>query len=160
MAFPRARQTPTTDPVNALLSFGYALLTNKVASVVQLVGFDHEVGYPHRSFYARPALALDRVEEFRPLIVDAVVLALLNRQMLTREDFLVELEASRLKDQQRKLFFTQLELRLNEPIIPPLSGYRTSYRRCLELQARLLAKTVTGEIDTYPPFLIRYGEFW
>ena len=61
---------PPTDAVNALLSFGYSLLTNKVASAVQLVGFDHFVGYLHSSFYGRPALALDLVEESRPIIVD------------------------------------------------------------------------------------------
>jgi CRISPR-associated protein Cas1 len=72
--FPGRVKRPPTDPVNALLSFGYSLLTNKVASAVQLVGFDHFVGYLHSSFYGRPALALDLIEEFRPIIVDAVVL--------------------------------------------------------------------------------------
>jgi CRISPR-associated protein Cas1 len=153
--FPGRVKRPPTDPVNALLSFGYALLTNKVASVAQLVGFDHFVGYLHSSFYGRPALALDLVEEFRPIIVDSVVLSLLNRRMLTPADFVVELGAYRLKDEQRKIFFTQFEERLNEEIRHPLFGYRTSYRRCLELQARLLGKTLTGEIDEYPPLLIK-----
>ncbi|MEO9060275.1 MAG: type I-D CRISPR-associated endonuclease Cas1d [Ktedonobacteraceae bacterium] len=146
---------PPTDPVNALLSFGYALLTNKVASAVQLVGFDHFVGYLHSSFYGRPALALDLVEEFRPIIVDSVVLTVLNNRMFTVNDFVVELGAYRLKDERRKVFFTKFEERLNEEMIHPLFGYKTSYRRCLELQVRLLAKVLTGEIDEYPPLLIK-----
>ncbi len=64
--FPGRVKRPPTDPVNALLSFGYSLLTNKIASAIQLVGFDHFVGYLHSSFYGRPSLALDLVEEFRP----------------------------------------------------------------------------------------------
>ena len=88
--FPGRVKRPPTDAVNSLLSFGYSLLTNKVASVVQLVGFDHFVGYLHSAVYGRPALALDLVEEFRPVIVDAVVLNLLNNRMLTPNDFVVE----------------------------------------------------------------------
>jgi CRISP-associated protein Cas1 len=153
--FPGRVKRPPTDPVNALLSFGYALLTNKVASAVQLVGFDHFVGYLHSSFYGRPALALDLVEEFRPIIVDSVVLTMLNKRILSLDDFVVELGAYRLKDERRKVFFTHFEERLNEEVIHPLFGYKVTYRRCLELQARLLAKVLTGEIDVYPPLLVK-----
>ena len=153
--FPGRVKRPPTDPVNALLSFGYALLTNKVASAVQLVGFDHFVGYLHSSFYGRPSLALDLVEEFRPIIVDSVVLTMLNKRMLTLNDFVVELGAYRLKDERRKVFFTHFEERLNEEVSHPLFGYKATYRRCLELQVRLLAKVLTGEIDEYPPLLIK-----
>lgn len=146
---------PPTDPVNSLLSFGYSLLTNKVASAVQLVGFDHFVGYLHSSFYGRPALALDVLEEFRPVIVDSVVLTLLNHRMLAPDDFIVELGAYRLKQEKRKVFFTQFEERLNEEILHPIFGYKVSYQRCIELQVRLLAKCLTGEIDEYPPFFVR-----
>ncbi len=153
--FPGRVKRPPTDPVNALLSFGYSLLANKVASAVQLVGFDHFVGYLHSSFYGRPSLALDIMEEFRPIIVDSVVVELLNHRMLTPADFVVELGAYRLKETKRNVFFTKFEDRLNEEIQHPLFGYKTSYRRCLELQTRLLAKVVTGEIDEYIPLLIR-----
>jgi CRISP-associated protein Cas1 len=152
--FPGRAKRPPTDPVNALLSFGYALLTTKVASAVQLVGFDHYVGYLHSSFYGRPALALDLVEEFRPVIVDSVVLGMLNNRMLIPKDFVIELGTYRLKDERRKVFFTKLEERLDEEVSHPIFGYKTSYRRCLELQGRLLAKCVTGEIEEYPPFLV------
>lgn len=153
--FPGRVKRPPTDPVNSLLSFGYSLLTNKVASALQLVGFDHFVGYLHSSVYGRPALALDLVEEFRPVIVDAVVLNILNNRMLTPNDFLIEVGAYRLKDEPRKVFFTRFEERLNEELVHPLFGYKVTYRRCLELQARLLAKTLTGEINEYPPLLIK-----
>ena len=153
--FPGRVKRPPTDPVNALLSFGYSLLTTKVASAVQLVGFDHFVGYLHSSFYGRPALAFDLLEEFRPSIVDSVVVNMLNHRMLTPTDFVVELGAYRLKDERRKVFFTKFEERLTEEIEHPIFGYKTSYRRCLELQARLLAKYITGEIEEYPPFLLR-----
>jgi len=153
--FPGRVKRPPTDPVNALLSFGYALLTNKVASAVQLVGFDHFVGYLHSSFYGRPALALDIMEEFRPVIVDSVVLTLLNNRMFTVDDFVVELGAYRLKDERRKVFFTKFEERLNEEINHPVFGYKVTYRRCVELQVRLLAKFITGEIEEYTPFYIK-----
>jgi CRISP-associated protein Cas1 len=120
-----------------------------------VVGFDHFVGYLHSSFHGRPSLALDLIEEFRPVIVDSVVVTMLNRRIVTPKDFVVELGAYRLKDERRSVFFTQLENRLDEEIQHPIFGYKTSYRRCLELQARLLAKTVTGEIDAYPPLQIR-----
>jgi CRISP-associated protein Cas1 len=145
---------PPTDPVNSLLSFGYSLLANKVASAVQLVGFDHFVGYLHSSFYGRPSLALDIMEEFRPVIVDSVVLTLLNNRMLTPNDFVIELGAYRLKDEKRKVFFTKFEEWLSEEVSHPVFGYKTTYRRCIELQGRLLAKCVTGEIEEYPPFLV------
>ena len=75
--------------------------------------------------------------------------------MFTVDDFVVELGAYRLKDERRKVFFTKLEERLNEEVSHPLFGYKATYRRCLELQVRLLAKVLTGEIDEYPPFLIK-----
>jgi CRISPR-associated protein Cas1 len=153
--FARRIKRPPTDPVNSLLSFGYSLLTNQVASAVQLVGFDHFVGYLHSSFYGRPSLALDLIEEFRPIIVDSIVLTLLNNRMLNPGDFVVELGAYRLKQERRKVFFTKFEERLNEEITHPVFGYKATYRRCIELQARLIAKFLTGEIDQYPPFIVK-----
>jgi len=95
------------------------------------------------------------MEEFRPGIVDSVVVSIVNHRMLTPTDFVVELGAYRLKQEKRTMFFTKFEERLNEEIEHPIFGYKTTYRRCIELQARLLAKYVTGEIDEYPPFLLR-----
>jgi len=146
---------PPTDAVNALLSFGYALLTTQVASAVQMIGFDQYIGYLHSSVYGRPALALDLMEEFRPIVVDSIVLTLLNNKMLTSDDFHVELGAYRLKKEPRKAFLKRFEERLNEEITHPTFGNKVKYRRCIELQARLVAKYLTGEIDEYPPFIIR-----
>ena len=146
---------PPTDPVNALLSYGYAILTSQVSSAIQIVGFDPYVGYLHSSAYGRPALALDLMEEFRPLIVDSVVITLLNNRMLTPNDFHVELGAYRLKKEPKKVFLTKFEERLNEEVTHPIFGYKTKYRHCIELQARLMAKHITGEIDEYPPFIMR-----
>ncbi len=95
------------------------------------------------------------MEEFQPIIIDSVVLNILNHRMLTTDDFVVELGAYRLKREKRVIFFTKLEERLNEEVQHPSFGYRTTYRRCLELQTRLLAKYLTGEIETYPPLRIR-----
>lgn len=111
--------------------------------------------YLHSSFYGCLALALDLVEEFRPIIVDSVVLTLLNNRMLAPNDFVIELGAYRLKDEKRKVFFTRFEERLNKEIQHPVFNYKTSYLRCIELQARLLGKYLTGEIDAYPPMRIR-----
>jgi CRISPR-associated protein Cas1 len=146
---------PPTDPVNSLLSFGYSLLTGKVASVAQLTGFDHFIGYLHSSFYGRPSLALDLVEEFRPIIVDQMILTLLNKRVLTPEDFVVEAGIYRLKNERRKIFFTAFEERLKEESAHPIFGYKATYQRCIELQARLLAKYLTNEIDRYPPFFTK-----
>ena len=121
---------------------------------MQLVGFDHFVGYLHSSFYGRPSLALDLMEEFRPIVVDSVVMTLLNNRMLTPNDFVNELGAYRLKDERRKVFFTKFEERLNEEVSHPIFGYKATYRRCIELQGRLLAKFLTEEIEEYPPFII------
>ena len=123
------------------------------------MGHDHVKSpcssYKLSSFYGRPALALDLMEEFRPIIVDSIVVEIVNHRMLTPADFVVELGAYRLKQEKRIVFFTKFEERLNQEIQHPLFGYKTSYRRCLELQARLLGKVLTGEIDAYPPLLVR-----
>lgn len=154
-SFAQRIQRPPTDAVNSLLSFSYSLLNKQVANAVQLVGFDHFVGYLHSSVYGRPALSLDIMEKFRPIIADSVALSLLNKRMLTPDDFIVELGAYRLKQERRNIFFTKFEERLNEEITHPTFGYKATYRRCIELQARLLAKYLTGEINEYPPLFVR-----
>lgn len=146
---------PPRDPANALLSYGYTILMHQVASAVSAVGLDPYVGYLHGSQYGKPALALDLMEEFRPLVVDSVVWSVFNTGMLGAGDFVVEMGAYRLTDKGRRTFLTRLEERLEETITHPIFNYKASYRRCLELQARLLAKTLTGEIPAYPPFVTR-----
>lgn len=155
MTFTRRRRRPPTDPVNAMLSLGYTLLQHQVASAIQVVGFDPYVGYLHQPRYGRPALALDLMEEFRPIITDSVVLNIVNHRILTEQDFKEELGVVYLKPDARKKFYGKFEERLQEELQHPYFNYKTEYRRCIELQARLLGKWLTGEIPAYLPFSVR-----
>jgi len=153
--FPGRVRRPPTDPVNALLSFGYTVLTSQVHSLVCAVGLDPAVGVLHQPGFGKPALALDLVEEFRPLIVDSVVITMLNTGQIAPDDFEESLGAYRLKDGPRRAFLLKLEERLGARVRHPLFGYQTSYRRCIELQARLFAKHALGELERYTPFTVR-----
>jgi CRISPR-associated protein Cas1 len=153
--FERRQRRPPRDPVNALLSFGYVLLMNQVASAVSVVGLDPYVGFLHSSQYGKPALPLDVMEGFRPVIVDSVVLTLLNNGMLTRGDFDEQLGAYRLTDKGRRTFLSKFEERLDTTIQHPVFGYRATYRRSLELEVRLVAKWLMGEIPQFKPFVVR-----
>lgn len=146
---------PPTDPVNALLSYGYVLLMHQIESAINVVGLDPFIGYLHAAKYGRPALALDLMEEFRPVIVDSVVLSLINNRVLTVDSFESELGAYRLTERARRSFLEKFEERLNTPVEHPTFGYKAAYRRCLELQVRLLAKRLTGEVPEYVPFYVR-----
>jgi CRISPR-associated protein Cas1 len=153
--FEKRQRRPPRDPVNALLSFGYVLLMNQVASAVSIVGLDPYVGFLHSSQFGKPALALDVMETFRPLVVDSVVLTLLNNGMLNREDFQEELGAWRLTDKGRRTFLTRFEERLDTVIQHPVFDYKATYRRSLELEVRLVAKWLSGEIVQFRPFVVR-----
>jgi len=153
--FTKRSRRPPTDPVNALLSYGYVVLASQVASMLALVGFDPYVGYLHASRYGKPALALDLMEEFRPLIVDSVVLSLLNNRQLEAKDFEFELNSYRMTDATKRLFLEKFEERMQEAIIHPVFGNKATYRHCIETQGRLLAKYLTGEIEQYTPFTVR-----
>ncbi len=155
MNFTHRRRRPPTDPINAMLSLGYTLLLHQVSSAIQVVGFDPYIGYLHQPRYGRPALALDLMEELRPIIADSVVLDVVNHRILTEKDFQEELGVVHLKADARKTFYAKFEERLLEELQHPYFGYRTSYRRCIELQARLLGKSLTGEIPAYLPLSIR-----
>jgi CRISPR-associated protein Cas1 len=154
-SFTHRRRRPPTDPVNAMLSLGYTLILHQVAAAIQVVGLDPYVGFLHQPRYGRPALALDLMEEFRPILADSVVLNICNHRLLTPQDFQEELGVIHLKPDARKKFYTKFEERLQEEMQHPQFGYRTSYRRCIELQARLLGKWLTGEIAAYPPLSVR-----
>ena len=156
VAFPKRVRRPPTDPVNALLSFGYALLANDIHAAVQVLGFDPYCGYLHADRYGRPSLALDLMEEFRPIVVDSVVLACLNKRVLQPADFEVSLgQVHRLKPDARKKFLVQYEERKQTEMQHPVFAYRATYQRCFELQARILAKHIQGELEHYEPFGVR-----
>ncbi|WP_287129089.1 CRISPR-associated endonuclease Cas1 [Candidatus Cyanaurora vandensis] len=155
--FSQRVRRPPTDPVNALLSFGYALLRHECQSMLNIVGFDPYRGLLHCERYGRPNLALDLMEEFRPLVVDSVVLATLNREILQPTDFTVEAVsgAVRLTDGGRKVFLKQYEQRLNGTFKHPVLQKQCSFRQAIEWQARLLAKFALGTTDQYPPLILK-----
>ncbi|HXF63180.1 MAG TPA: CRISPR-associated endonuclease Cas1 [Caldilineaceae bacterium] len=155
LGFDGRHRRPPTDPVNALLSFGYVLLMNQVLSALQVAGFDPFIGYLHSEGYGKPALALDLMEEMRTPIVDSVTLTVINKQVLRPDHFEETLGVYQLTPTGRRLFLQQFEQRLETEIIHPVFNYKATYRRCLELQARLLAKYLLGEIPAYRPFQIR-----
>jgi CRISP-associated protein Cas1 len=146
---------PARDPVNALLSFGYALLVKDVVVTLLAVGFDPYMGFHHQPRYGRPALALDVMEEFRPLIVDSVVLGAVNTGAVNGADFIRRGGVVALAPSGRTAFMRAYERRMDELVSHPVFGYRISYRRVLEVQARLLARYLAGEIAEYPPFATR-----
>jgi CRISPR-associated protein Cas1 len=153
--FTNRNRRPPRDPVNALLSLGYSLLAKDCAIAAHAVGLDPYVGFYHQPRFGRPALALDVMEEFRPLIVDSTVLTLLNNRMLGLSDFVQAGQAVNLATAARKVFFETYESRMNSVVTHPVFDYKVSYRRALELQFRMIAKTITGEIVVYLPFQTR-----
>jgi CRISP-associated protein Cas1 len=146
---------PPLDPINALLSFGYAMLAKDVAVTLIAVGFDPYMGFYHQPRYGRPALALDVMEEFRPLVVDSIVLGTVNTGALGAGDFIRRGGAVSLTSSGRTAFLRAYERRMDELVSHPVFGYRISYRRVLEVQVRLLARYLAGEIAEYPPFATR-----
>ncbi|MGH7957708.1 MAG: CRISPR-associated endonuclease Cas1, partial [Opitutaceae bacterium] len=153
--FTRRNRRPPRDAVNALLSLGYSMLARDCTVAAHAVGFDPYVGFHHQPRFGRPALALDLMEEFRPLIADSVALTLINTRVISPTDFVRAGDAINLSADGRKRFFSAYEQRMNATIVHPVFDYQVSYRRALELQARLLAKALTGEIEQYVPFTTR-----
>lgn len=153
--FDGRNRRPPRDPVNALLSLGYALLAKDLTIALQAVGFDPYLGFYHQPRYGRPALALDLMEEFRPLVVDSVVLSCLNTGTFRISDFTQRGGAVALTQAGRGKFLRSYERRMDEEIMHPVFSYRISYRRTLEVQIRLLARFLGGEIPEYPPFATR-----
>jgi CRISPR-associated protein Cas1 len=153
--FEGRNRRPPRDPVNALLSFGYAMLVRDMVIALASVGFDPHLGFYHQPRYGRPALALDLMEEFRPLVVDSVVLSLVNTGALGPSDFVRRGGAVALTRAGRATFLRAYERRVDEEVAHPVFGYRISYRRVLEVQSRLLARFLSGEIPDYPPFATR-----
>lgn len=153
--FDGRNRRPPRDPVNALLSLGYSLLAKDLTVACYAVGFDPYLGYYHQPRFGRPALALDLMEPFRPLIADSAVLTSINTGMVTARDFVRVGGSVGLTASGRKGFFRAYELRMDTLVTHPLFDYRVSYRRLLEIQARLLARVLDGEIGEYPVFVTR-----
>lgn len=146
---------PPRDPVNALLSLGYSLLVRDLTVVCHAIGFDPFMGFYHQPRFGRPALALDLMEGFRPLVADSAVLTAINGRMVKRDDFVRAGKAVALSASGRKGLIRAYEQRMDTLVTHPLFGYRVSYRRVLEIQARLFGRVVTGELARYPGFETR-----
>jgi CRISPR-associated protein Cas1 len=153
--FTQRNRRPPRDPVNALLSLAYSMLVKDLTITCYSLGFDPYWGFYHQPRFGRPALALDLMEPFRPLIADSVVLTAINTGMVTTADFIRSGPSVALKPNGRKGFFRAYELRMDTLVTHPMFDYRVSYRRLLEIQARLLARFLNGEIDDYPVFVTR-----
>jgi len=153
--FERRTRRPPTDAVNALLSYAYSLLTRSVAVTLTAVGFDAYRGFYHQSRYGRPALALDVMEPFRPLLADSAVLMAINNGEVGVGDFVRAGGAVNLNEKGRRAFIAGFERRLSQEITHPIFGYAAQYRQIVEIQCRLLGRHLLGEIDRYPNFTTR-----
>lgn len=147
--FSARNRRPPTDPVNALLSFAYSLLARTFTVTLAAVGFDPYRGYYHQPRYGRPALALDLMEPFRPLVADSSVIQAINNGEVRPTDFVRAGRAVALSPEGRKRFIAAFERRLSHEITHPVFDYKVSYRRVLEIQARLLGRHLLGEIPEY-----------
>lgn len=146
---------PPKDPVNALLSFVYALLVKDCTVALLAAGLDPFVGLYHRPRFGRPALALDLAEEMRPLIGDSTVLTAVNNGEVTAGDFVSRAGGVAMTTEGRKKVVAAYERRMRTELRHPLFEYTASYRRTLEIQARLLAAVLAGEIEQYRPLTTR-----
>lgn len=146
---------PPRDPVNALLSLGYSVLAKELAGVCHAVGLDPFLGFMHQPRYGRPALALDLMEEFRPLVADSVAISLVNRGEIDPGDFIRSANGTFLNEQGRRRFWEAWFRRLDNEVKHPEFGYKMSYRRMLEVQARQLWRVVRGDAPTYHGFTTR-----
>jgi CRISPR-associated protein Cas1 len=154
-SFQNRNKRPPRDPVNALLSYLYGILVKELFVTLLAVGFDPYLGFYHQPRYGRPALALDMMEEFRPIIADSTAVMLFNNEELTGGDFMRTGIGISLASEAKRKVVGGIERRMQTEISHPLFGYKVSYRRILEVQARLLARVLSQELKEYPAFVTR-----
>ena len=153
--FDGRNRRPPRDPINAMLSLGYSVLSKEVTGVCYAVGLDPFLGFLHQPRYGRPALALDLMEEFRPLIADSVVISLINRREIVESDFISTTSGTFLNERGRKVFWEAWFRRMDTEVSHPEFGYKMSYRRMIEVQARQLWRFCRGEAQNYHGFTTR-----
>ncbi|MDM7940765.1 MAG: CRISPR-associated endonuclease Cas1 [Methanothrix sp.] len=153
--FKDRNKRPPRDPVNAVLSYLYGILAKELFVTVLAVGFDPYLGFYHQPRYGRPALALDMMEEFRPTIADSVAISMFNNRELTKSDFIRTGIGTSLTPDAKRAVVAGYERRMQKEIVHPVFGYKISYRRVLEVQARLLSRVLYGELKEYPAFVAR-----
>jgi CRISPR-associated endonuclease Cas1/CRISPR-associated protein Cas4 len=146
---------PSPDPLNSLLSFGYSILMQQAATACHLSGLDPHLGFYHGLKHGKPALALDLMEIYRTPVVDAVVLAFLNRGQCGPNDFEIEGSMCKLKPAARKAFVQSLFERLRTSVKHPVFGYNTTYQRAIHVEARLLSYALLSGLDLWKPFTWR-----
>jgi len=146
---------PPRDPVNALLSFCYSLLAKELSLAVRAVGLDGMLGFYHQPHFGRPSLALDLMEEFRPVLADSTVISAINNGVVQSSDFVHAAGSVALAQPARKRLILNFERRMDQLVTHPVFDYRISYRRVLEVQARLLSRVLLGELPHYPEFRVR-----
>ena len=154
-SFEGRNKRPPRDPVNSTLSYLYGMLAKELFTTVLAAGFEPFLGFYHQPKYGRPALALDMMEEFRPVIADSVTFALFNKKELTDKDFIRTGIGISLTPEAKRKVVASYEQRMQKEIVHPIFGYKLSYRRVLEVQARLLSRVLSGELKEYPAFVIR-----
>ena len=154
-SFHNRNRRPPVDEVNSLLSLGYSLLRADIQSALNIVGFDPYLGYLHTERYGRPSLALDLMEEFRPLVVDAVVLNAINRRILKPSDFIKEpiSGAVSLTKEGLQTFLRLYQEKKLTKFTHPVMKKQENYQEAFETQARLLGKYLMGETEKYPPLV-------
>ena len=146
---------PPRDPVNALLSYTYGMLVKELTNAVMQAGFDPMIGFYHQVRYGKPSLALDLMEEFRPILADSVVLQCINTGIIRADEFVRSGLGVGIGQNARRSLIQTYERRMNQLATHPIFGYRISYRRILAVQARLLGRFLMGEIGQFPAFLTR-----
>jgi len=154
-SFEGRNRRPPRDPVNCLLSFVYALLVKDLVAVCLGVGLDPYLGVFHRPRFGRPALALDLAEEFRPLVGDSTVVNLINNGEIRASDFVVRAQGVALTSAGRKAVIAAYERHLDVEVTHPVFRYRITSRRVPDVQARILAAWMLGEVPEYTPFSTR-----
>ncbi|MCU7838236.1 MAG: type I-C CRISPR-associated endonuclease Cas1c [Candidatus Thiodiazotropha sp. (ex Troendleina suluensis)] len=155
-AFNGRVRRPPTDPVNALLSFAYTLITYECSSALQGVGLDAYVGFLHKDRPGRVSLALDLLEEFRAPWADRFVLTLINRRQIQASDFVTEASgAVRLTDEARKVLLTSWQERKQTEINHPYLDESVPIGLLPHCQAMLLARHIRGDVKYYPPYLVK-----
>ena len=154
LRFEGRSRRPPLDPINAVLSMLYTLLTHDCRGALETVGLDPAVGFLHRDRPGRPSLALDLMEEFRPVLADRLALSLFNRKQLVARDFRkMDNGAVLLQDDARKLLLTSYQERKRDELQHSFVGERAPMGMFPYLQAQLLARHIRGDLDAYPPFL-------
>nr|WP_321513840.1 type I-C CRISPR-associated endonuclease Cas1c [uncultured Pseudodesulfovibrio sp.] len=152
-SFDGRNRRPPLDVVNCLLSFVYTLLAHDVRSALEAVGLDPQVGFLHRDRPGRPGLALDMMEEFRPFVADRLVLSLINRGEVRPQGFVrKESGAVFMDDDTRKVVLTAWQKRKQDEALHPFLKERLQLGLAFHVQAQLMARSVRGDLDGYPPY--------